>query len=367
MRLSFLLLFSLLSIDQINSFFLPNSRIILHSTSQIIPKDQRRSNNQALSTSSSNNEFIDYILSPPSNDPSFRCTHMICIPLEQNHDLLLELESIQRAILYHCPLLINACIAPVVTRMPLLLIDTKVNANDIRFQSTGQREGGEIDMMEMLFNRGNSGLLDNSSPSAPGENDLLTSRDPITRTLHDIVNSVVNDFINVEKRKDENKEDDGDGDNNTSDREGLNNDNIKPLFLKFQGLEIDGETNEILHAIGTESEGTIVLRNVLNEITKRIEKRGWRAYVPEDNPQGKIGGLNEDGITWRPRIPFMRLPSDFFETLPCPQGYDGQWQEYTDEQKQNYIRSPEEGGNGISPLFWFKWWDDRLCNGKGVR
>jgi hypothetical protein len=371
MRLSFLLLFSILSIEHINSFFLPK-RTSHHITSSITTsqtqtptKDHRRSDNHVLSSSSSDNEFIDYIISPPSNDPSFRCTHMIGIPLEQNHDLLLELESVQRAILYHCPLLINACIAPVVTRMPLLLVDTKVNANDMKFQNSSQEEGGKIDMKEMLFNRGNSGLLDNSSPSAPGENDLLTSRDPITRTLHDIVNSVVNDLINVENIKDVN-EVGGDGDN-ASDREGLNNDNIKPLFLKFQGLEIDGESNEILHAIGTESEGTIVLRNVLNEITKRIEERGWRAYVPEDNPQGKNGGLNEDGITWRPRIPFMRLPSDFFETLPSPKGYDGQWQEYTDEQKQNYIRSPEEGGNGISPLFWFKWWDDRLCNGKGVR
>lgn len=31
------------------------------------------------------------------------------------------------------------------------------------------------------------------------------------------------------------------------------------------------------------------------------------------------------------------------------------------------MRVPEEGGNGISPIFWYKWWEDKLCNGKSVR
>ena len=319
--------------------------------------------------SSSNDDFIDYILSPPSNDPSFRCTHMIGIPLEQNHDLLLELESIQRAILYHCPLLINACIAPVVTRMPLLMVDTK---NDGMGQQSSSANGSGIDVND-LFNRNKNGLFDDfndgNESSSPGENELLTSRDPITRTLHGIVNSVIDEMINVETIESSSlsNNDDNEEEEENENREGVNNSNIKPLLLKFEGLEIDGDKNEVLHAIGTEEEGTIKLRNVLNEITKRIEQKGWKVYIPEDNPQGKMGGLNEDGVTWRPRIPFMRLPTDFFDTLPDPQGYDGQWQNYTDEEKKNYMRVPEEGGNGISPLFWFKWWDDRLCNGKSIR
>ena len=362
------LLLLIFPIQQISSFFIPPVKnVVIHSNSQFHNNRNDSTRIRRSSISSSSDEFFDALLSPPSDDPSFKCSHMIGIPLEQNHDLLLELESIQRAILYHCPLLINACVAPVVTRMPLLLVDTQKNNNKVTASN-----GGNIDVNEILFNRNNNDLFATSETSG-GENALLTSRDPITRTLHQIVTDVVQEMINVENTslsKNANKEDtidNNDADDDNEYREGLNNDNVKPLFMKFQGLEIDGEMNEILHAIGTEDEGTILLRNVLNEISKRIEQKGWKVYIPEDNPQGKLGGLNEDGVTWRPRIPFMRLPFDYYETLPDPKGFDGQWQDYSDEQKSTYIRSPEEGGNGISPLFWFKWWDDRLCNGKGVR
>ncbi len=349
----------------------------------INPYQSTQSSLSSSSSSSSNDDFIDYILSPPSDDPSFRCTHMVGIPLEQNHDLLLELESIQRAVLYHCPLLIHSCIAPIVTRMPLLLVDTNPGANTKDSSSgSGSRKGIDFNAM---FNRKSATDDSNSNnnnelfPSAPGENDLLTSRDPITRTIHDIVNAVVNEMINVESKSIQNETDENRGNNieqdNTNDndnddeREGINRDNIKPLLLKFKGLEIDGDLNEILHAVGTEDSGTIHLRNVLNEITKRIEQKGWKAYIPEDNPQGKVGGLNEDGVTWRPRIPFMRLPNDFFETLPNPiELYNGKkWDDCSEDERMNYMRLPDEGGNGISPLFWFKWMDDPLCNGKSIR
>jgi len=317
--------------------------------------------------SSFNDEFIDNILSPPSDSPSYRCTHMIGVPLEQNHDLLLELESVQRGILYHCPFLIHSCITPVVTRMPLLLVDTKASGTSSAVASAAENQ---ININDWFQSR-NVGAVNTDNVSSPGENDLLTSRDPITRTLHDIVNTVVKEMIYVQVESaaaaaaDDDDSDDNDSDDNG--RNGLNQDKNQPLIMTFKGLEIDGDQNEILHAIGDENEGTILMRNVLNEITNRIEQKGWKVYMPEDNPQGKQGGLNEDGITWRPRIPFMRLPSDFFETLPDPQGFDGQWKNYSDEQKKMYMRLPEEGGNGISPIFWYKWWDDKLCNGKGIR
>jgi len=63
----------------------------------------------------------------------------------------------------------------------------------------------------------------------------------------------------------------------------------------------------------------------------------------------------------------MRLPHDFEATLPDPKGMDGEWENYSEEDKKNYIRFPEEGGNGISPIFWYKWWEDSFCEGKGVR
>jgi len=301
------------------------------------------------------NEIIESILNPRGdpNSPNYKCTHMIAIPLEQNHDLLLELESVQRGILYHCPLLIQACVAPVVMRLPLLLIDTDEKASSgISTDDLFGRSGNKKVM----------GAVGNYGEEEQDTESLLTSRDPITKALHKIVNDVVDELIYapdiVERHEDADEEEE---------REGRNADNVQPLIMKFKALEIDGDANEVLNAIGTEDSGTPLLRQVLHEITKRVEEKGWRVYLPEDDPQGKNGGLEEDGMTWRPRLPFMRLPLDFFETLPAPKGYDGDWENYSDEAKECYMRVPEEGGNGISPIFWYKWWEDKLCNGNGVR
>jgi hypothetical protein len=291
---------------------------------------------------------------------------MIAIPLEQNHDLLLELESVQRGILYHCPLLIQACVAPVVMRLPLLLIDTDNDDDD---------EASSGISTDDLFGRtGNKNVMDavgnygGDEPELEDTESLLTSRDPITRALHDIVNNAVDALIYAPGPADNSPGGGGgDGEEDEEEREGKNVDNVQPLIMKFKALEIDGDANEVLNVIGTEDSGTPLLRQVLHEITKRVEERGWRVYLPEDDPQGKNGGLDEDGSTWRPRLPFMRLPLDFFETLPPPKGYDGDWENYSDEAKECYRRVPEEGGNGISPIFWYKWWEDKLCNGNGVR
>lgn len=318
------------------------------STTHIISKTMTRSRFLTEINNNNRNDFIEALLDERNDsDPAYKCSHMIAVPLEQSHDLLLELESIQRGILYNCPLLINACIAPVVMRMPLLLVDTETKNLSSSISN------------DELFGRRSNGVTGDGLGKA---NDLLTSRDPVTQELHKIVNQVVNEMIYVqpEERNTINSE-------NQSERDGVNEDNIKPIMIKFENLEIDGDKNEVLHAIGTEDASTPLLRKVLEEITRRIESKGWKAYLPPDEPQGKLGGLNEDGASWRPRVPFMRLPNDFFETLPDPKGPDGNWDNYSKEEKESYIRMPEEGGNGLSPIFWYKWWNDKLCKGNGVR
>jgi len=332
MNLNFCLLISAIT-PSLHAFLSPAER-------QLKLRQRRGSFTQrtpiSITALGSSNDFIDSILNPPDDDsPSYKCSHMIAVPLEQNHDLLLDIESVQRGILYHCPLLIGACVAPVVMRMPLLMVDTensKVTTDDL----FGSRK---------------------SSPGNP--DDLLTSRDPITQEIHEIVNSVVDEMIYVRASPEKGFDED--------EREGVNLDSVEPVMMKFKGLELDGDQNDILHAAGTEECTTPILRNVLDKIRSRIEAKGWKVYLPIDDPQGRKGGLDEDGETWRPRIPFMRLPSDFYQTLPDPKGNDGNWANYSDEMKDSYIRDPEEGGNGISPIFFYKWWDDKLCNGNAVR
>lgn len=253
-----------------------------------------------------NGSFMEALLSD-ENSQFEKYTHMIGIPLEENRDLLLELESVQRAVLYNCPLLIHSCIVPVVTRLPLLYVDTVMST------------GG-----------------------------LSSNRDDVSEILQGIVLEVVNKYIRVVKSPSKKEvESQGFG--------GTNKEGVKPVMMTFKGLELDGEDCEVLHVIGNKNcNGTILLRKVISEIQSKIEARGWRTILPPDNPQDKSD--NEDNKEWRPRVPFMRLPSDFKESLPpLPNG------------EEEWTRSPEDGGNGISPIFWYKWWDDEFTEEDGVR
>lgn len=283
-------------------------------------------------------------------------THMIAIPMETNHDLMLELESIQRAVLYHCPLLINSCIVPALTRMPLLLIDTK----------TGRKNNNNILDQDRWCSVNESEEPTQSIPFS--KNDVLTSRDPTTRALYAIIKEVVRDAINIvvdfsfesQEHRERRIRDEG--------RNGVNDSNIKPMVISFKGLEVDGEDNSVLYAIGKEDDETQRLRRIVMDLARRIrEKYGWKVAFPPDLNLEKKQRIEHHPFEWRPRVPFMRLPINFLETLPNPKGLDGEWEFYTPEEKANYIRFPEEGGNGISPIFWYQWWDDSLCNGNSIR
>lgn len=50
-------------------------------------------------------------------------THLIAIPMEECRDICVALESVQRAITHFCPSLLDACISPTMTRLPLLYVD----------------------------------------------------------------------------------------------------------------------------------------------------------------------------------------------------------------------------------------------------
>eukprot|EP00957_Ditylum_brightwellii_P120256 9175440-Ditylum_brightwellii.AAC.1 len=88
---------------------------------------------------------------------------------------------------------------------------------------------------------------------------------------------------------------------------------------------------------------------------------------------------DDDEKKWRPRVPFMRLPSNFEESLPIPDSTSSSdnndnisiplsLRTYQDnEGNTKYIRTPEEGGNGISPLFWYNWINDDLTPLEGTR
>ena len=208
------------------------------------------------------------------------CTHLIAMPVDSCHELMLELESVQRGILYHCPVLVHACIQQAITRLPLLYVRT-------------------------------------SGPSA-------------TSKLFSIVEDVMEEHL-LQPVEDSEEVDD---------RAILNEDGTRPFTLQFTSLEIDGPKNEILQAVAS-AEDSYKLRTIVEDLQHRIHKEtNWQTMFPPD-PQTEA---------FRARIPFMRLPDNYWEDL---------LEKSKDAQDEGFVFLPsEEGGNGISPIFWGKWADD---------
>jgi len=88
-----------------------------------------------------------------------------------------------------------------------------------------------------------------------------------------------------------------------------------------------------------------------------LEEEGWAAgflpYQPQTAERPDLDDLDMSDLEedkWRARVPFMRLPKDFNKNLPPVQeGLFG-----------TSMRSPDEGGDGISPIFWFEWRKDEF-------
>jgi len=219
------------------------------------------------------------------NSVTQQYTHLIAIPMEECRDICVALESVQRAITHFCPSLLDACISPTMTRLPLLYVDA----------SSSQKQ-------------------------YPNE------------TLYNIVQDTV------------------------ANSKG----NSVPFMMKFKGLEIDGRKNEVLYCVGkSDDEGATTkrLQNIVGTLRTKIEAMGYKTMLPPDMPQIKSSfnqHVNDNKPhQWRPRIPFMRLPLKLLE--------EGS----SDDNEEFVWRTPEDGGNGISPILWYKWWNDEFTEKEG--
>lgn len=268
----------------------PNSRIFFSCTSLFSTEaDFDQSDNEANilagpEKSQMTNYILDYlkqnkefdsqvVIETPLKDEKTRYTHLVGIPMENCHELLLELESVQRAILYHTPILVHACIPQVTTRLPLLLV-----------------------------------TADDSVES--------------TQRLYSIVSDVVSKtLIGCQVRNDD-----------------VNKESItSPFMLNFQTLELDGSKNDVLQTVAV-GENAVKLRGMVDCLRERIRSEtGWQTELPND-PHSDV---------FRPRIPFMRLPRNWEDILSKEFG----------EDEVPFLTS-DQGGNGISPIFWYKWRGD---------
>lgn len=180
-------------------------------------------------------------------------THLVAIPMDACHELLLELESVQRAILYHCPILLDSCIPAAMTRLPLLYV-----------QATQQNSAR------------------------------------VTRFLGDAVTELAQKhlFSSLED-EDESPED-------------LNEDGFRPFTLTFQSLEIDGSNNNVLNTVGLQNDSrTKRLQAFVHDLQEIVESKGWKTSFPIDLHESAM----QSAGGFRPRVPFMELPKEFDDNL----------------------------------------------------
>lgn len=241
--------------------------------------------------------------------PSNKYTHMIGIPMAECHQLQIELESVQRAILYHCPSLIHACIVPTMSRMPLLYVDA--------------------------------------------------SREPagsVTMELYQMVQTVVRDHCYVKQPQQQQQDHDDDNDNNGQAESyddgsfsGLNAQGYKPLTMSFHKLQIDGQDNEALFTVADRDSGGGLARleAMVTDLKLAVEARGWKCQWPPSDVQGmqEEEERKQAGDAFIPRIALLRLPPNFESYLRPLENDDDR-------------RTSQDGGNGISPVFWIKWEKD---------
>ena len=245
-------------------------------------------------------------------------THLIAIPMDSSHELLLELESVQRAILYHCPILTDACIPGSMTRLPLLYVEAPKQTNSAYVTSILTDVVQELIQNHLFDTYGDDEFDDiEAEPEFKGV---------------------------IEGEEEE---------------EFVNNDGYKPVTITFQSLEIDGSNNNVLNTVGMANEyGTKKLSQFVNDLQTTIESKfGWRTSFPSDPQTTTIddegGGEKDQAPRFRPRIAFMELPKEFDTNLSKLKNKDT---DITDEDME--FLTSDQGGNGISPIFWCQWWDD---------
>jgi hypothetical protein len=304
-------------------------------------------------------------------------THLIAIPLDQAHELLIELESVQRAILYHCPILVDACIPPAAVRLPLLYVQSPQT----------QTASGSMNDASVTSTIGNvvQKLVDKH---------VFGTREEIEEQISKISSSE-----DYDHEDDDDNDDTEGGTEEDEDALGLNADGYRPLSLTFQSLEIDGDNNNVLQTVGLVQDydaneddeddedddvyddgifggdssyrRTSRLHDFVSKLESELGSMGFKTAFPPDpqteklmsdnatpNADGEEDIYSRDGRAngnlFRPRVAFMELPKSFDEKLTR---FKLSETEMTEEEMK-FLASSDEGGNGISPIFWCRWWDD---------
>lgn len=323
-----------------------------------------RRHSRIYSNNDGNNEFINSLLNEAAagdTDPYSRYTHQIAIPLKDASELHSALHAIQTSLVRDCPRLIRACVMPALLRLPLLYVDSRSLENGVG---------------------GGNGNVD------------------VDAILEEVVHRSIRKVIYGEDAGEESPP----------------SDIPEPILLPFQGLELQGKGNDVLYVVGnnvndeTENKknqsfdddedgvyivddwsattaneingpsesGWETLEKLVYNIQNELEsKYGLSTCWPLDEPQGEeisyddpmVAAVNRKQRKWRPRVPFVRLPKDFYKDLDDDKEKRNNGNDTGDDNEENEPPSfIDLGFDGISPLFWYEAWGrEDILEPPGVR
>ena len=296
-------------------------------------RQQQENEEEEEPKSSETNTNYDTLLDDDDTPMQSVVQYLLAIPMDANVQLCLDLESVQRAILYHCPILVHSCIPSAMTKLPLLYIQVPTT---------------------------NSGSSSNTQSQ---------SQTDVLNVMQSIVKSVLERQI-YNTQEDEDEDDDDvetcvDQDEEGAVMSSANTKGIKPLLVPFGTLEVEGPNNNVLYTVAKpDAPGTRKLQHVVSELQTQLQQHfpDWTIVLPTRNDGG---GENKDSANFCPRIPFMRLPPDWDTYL---QDEKDKQQQATDvEDDSDIYLTSDQGGNGISPIFFGTWMDDDFGQDVGTR
>lgn len=232
---------------------------------KVVPSHQSRLRSDlVLSASESQmNKYISDYLGRDDDSSSSHHELVLAMPCNACHELQVELESVQRAIIYHCPIAAHACLPGAILQLELLRLRSSQ-----RF----------------------------STPS-------------IERVVQECVSTM----------------DDG------------------GLQLQFEKLDI--------------SPGAMSENEVLRVAIEKDDEKDVRGLAERlrDALQSFDDSIECD-IPKHFSLPFMQLPEDWKDVV----------EREKDGQDITHLTS-DEGGNGISPIFWIQWSDDKFGGRQTLR
>jgi hypothetical protein len=196
--------------------------------------------------------------------------YLIAVPMETCHELALELESIQRAILYHCPILVHACIPAAALRLPLLQLEMKE----------------EEDPNQAL------------------------------QQLQSCIETVLQQPALQQE----------------------------PWMVLWKGLEGNSVDNSVLFATSN------CVSPFVNSFVQSLNQT-----LLQQSPSWTLFWAQEQKQETELRLPFLQLPDDWEMILQNTHNITAD-----DNNNQRYTLTSDQGGNGISPLFWIQYMDDGL-------